>query len=136
MKIHSLILLVTLGILGSAIAPARAAAPKVEQTILGPINAGGVLVVGANAHVACVGRKEGRLAVTVDGVAGPEFDELYTSTGNSFFFPPQAAAWTTTQGGNDGGMAPVFFSQDGEHQAYAGRGVCGDPRRQGDCSRT
>ena len=95
---------------------------KVEEQVVGPTNAGGTYVVApSGAHVAYVGMKGTRLAVTADGAEGPVFDELYAPYGQSYYCPQQAGVWNATQGGLQGGDPPVIFSVDGAHYAYAGR---------------
>jgi len=61
--------------------------------------------------------------VIVDGVAGPEFDELYSATGQPFFIAPTLQAFTATTGGPTITVSqpPVLMSPDGRHWAYAGR---------------
>lgn len=106
----------------AAFASVAAAAPKVEETIIGPTNAGGAFIVAPQgAHVAYAGRKGDRYYVNVDGKEGPLFDELMKSSGSSYFFPAKAGVWRGLQGGAQGNDVPVVFSEDGRHHAYIGR---------------
>jgi hypothetical protein len=99
-----------------------AAAPKVEETIIGPTNAGGAYTVSSTgAHVAFAGMKGQRFYVNVDGVDGPAFDELMKAGGSGFVLPAKAGVWRATQGGMQGGDAPVIFTADGKHHAYVAR---------------
>ena len=99
-----------------AMATTVVAAPQVQETVVGPVRQGGTYVLSqSGGHVAYMGLKGTRVAVTVDGVAGPEFDELFTPTGQSFYAPQQAAVMTANT------QVPVLFSADGAHYAYAAR---------------
>ena len=102
---------------------AVAAAPQVQQTVVGSTGQGGTYTLSpSGGHIAYMGLKGTRVAVTVDGVAGPEFDELFTATGQSFFAPQQAAVMRSTSGGQGAdSQVPVIFSPDGAHYAYAAR---------------
>jgi hypothetical protein len=103
-------------------AAAFAAGPKVEETVLGPANAGGAYVVSPRgAHVAYAGKKGDKYFVSFDGVAGPEFDELFKSAGQAFYFPEKAAIYPGKPTGAQMGDSPVVFSPDGEHHAYVAR---------------
>jgi hypothetical protein len=60
--------------------------------------------------------------VDVDGVAGPEFDELFRPTGERVLFSPKTIIRNATQSGSGQyDDAPMVFSMDGEHHAYVGR---------------
>jgi len=112
------------GILAAAHLPFHAAAaPKIEETILGPTDVGGIFAVSpSGAHVAQVGKKGTRVLVSVDGIAGPEFDELFLPQMGRFTSPANASVHNATQGGyNQSPNVPVVFSEDGGHHAYAGR---------------
>lgn len=101
---------------------APAAAPKVEETVIGPTNVGGAYTVAfAGAHVAYSGKKGTRFYVSVNGVSGPEFDALYKTNGPEFYYPEKAGVWRSPEPGRDGNDAPVLFSRDGSHYAYSGR---------------
>lgn len=102
--------------------PVHASEPQVEEIVVGPTNSGGAFVLAPRgARVAYAGRKDGKLVVSVNGVDGPAFDELYLTHQGSFHVPERAGVWPGTLGGNLGGDVPVTFSVDGEHYAYAGR---------------
>jgi hypothetical protein len=101
---------------------AFADAPQVEETVLGPANAGGAYVISPRgAHVAYAGKNGAKYYVSFDGVAGPEFDELFKSAGQGFYFPEKAAIYPGKQTGAQMGDSPVVFSADGEHYAYVAR---------------
>jgi len=100
------------------------AAPKVEETVVGPVGQVGHYAISERgAHIAWAGAKaNSKYSVIVDGVEGPEFDELLRPTGqpvlkgNRTLIGP--ATQTSSGGYNDG---PVIMSVDGEHHAYIGR---------------
>ncbi|HEX2099199.1 MAG TPA: hypothetical protein VHF69_00965, partial [Candidatus Synoicihabitans sp.] len=125
MKVYPrLVSLLTL--LGSffAVTPAiGSAAPTVEEAVMGPATAGGIYVVSpSGGRIAYMGMKGARLVVVVDGVEGPLFDELYSSQGQSFYAPAQAGVHPSVSAGQQpGAFAPVLFTADGAHYAYAGR---------------
>jgi hypothetical protein len=99
-----------------------AAAPQVQENVVGPVRQGGTYVLSqSGGHVAYMGLKGTRVAVTVDGVAGPDMDELFTATGQSFYAPQQAAVMASMPGGQPNSQVPVIFSPDGAHYAYAAR---------------
>mgnify|MGYP002713199699 CR=1 FL=1 len=97
----------------------------VNQQIIGPANAGGWYVFSpGGGHVGYAGNRGTRVGVTVDGIEGPTFDELYTPHGASFMSPPNIAAMTASPGGRTNQAAqgaPIIMSSDGSHYAYAGR---------------
>ncbi len=98
-----------------------AAGAKVEELVLGPVNAGGLYTLApAGGHAAYMGRKGAMLYIAVDGVEGPEFNEIYKAAGGGAFFPEKAGVWPGTLGGLAGHDAPVLYSPDGLHYAYAG----------------
>ena len=73
-------------------------------------------------HIAYMGAKGTHFAVTVDGVEGPMFDELYGPNGQGFHLPEKAAVMRSSPGGEKAdAMVPVLFSPDGAHYAYAAR---------------
>src|SRR6267142_6477177 len=87
------------GMLLAALPWAEAAAPKVEETVLGPANVGGLYTISpSGGHAAYMGRKGTRLFISADGVDGPEFDEIYKSAGGGVFFPQKAGVWAGTLG--------------------------------------
>lgn len=99
------------------------AGATIEELVLGPANEGGVYTVSKKGvHVAFIGTKGSKVAVKVDGVDGPVFDELYTPTSSPFYSPAQLAIVIADSGGiNSNPMSPVIMSDDGAHYAYAGR---------------
>ncbi len=102
---------------------ALAAEPKVEEQVLGPANSGGVYAISPQgAHAAFAGAKGSRVVVTVDGVEGPVFDELFNPVGQGFFNPQKTSILPATPGGyNSSTVTPVIYSANGLHYAYAGR---------------
>lgn len=123
MKSWSPSLAFALTLLFPAFAPAFAAEPKVEETVVGPANAGGLYAVSPRgAHVAYALNKGSRLAVVVDGIEGPVCDELFNPIGQSYFSPPQFGVIVAGAGGQNANTSlAVIFSADGTHHAYAGR---------------
>src|SRR5579871_3940396 len=111
-------------VLVSASTAVRADDPKVEEQDVAPVNQEAKYVVSPNGmHLAAVARKGSRLAVTVDGVTGPKFDEIITPTIG--FIDPRGptkeAEIAGTSNGNLYPPGPVTFSKDGKHFAYIGR---------------
>lgn len=99
------------------------AAPRVEETIAGPVGQAGHYVISERgAHIAFAGAKGDKYVVIADGVTGPEFDELLRPDGQAVLQINKTLIGPATQttGGayNDG---PVIMSVDGEHHAYLGR---------------
>jgi hypothetical protein len=105
-------------------ATAVLAEPKVEQQPVGPaldFQAVGVarpyVVSPQGVHLATINHKGSRVLVTVDGVAGPKFDEIVVPSFN--YIDPRPY-----QNG-DINLVPrnllVTFSQDGKRYAYVGR---------------
>lgn len=111
-----------LGTLGVTSLPVSAEV-KIEEKVVGAANAGGVYAVSPRgAHIAYAATKGSRLVVTIDGVEGPVFDELFTPTGQSFYSPAQISTVTASSGGSAfSSITPVIYSADGAHYAYAGR---------------
>ena len=65
------------GLLFAMNAPAFAAA-QVEEFVVGPADAGGIYTLSPHGgHVAYAGMKGTKVFVSVDGVEGPVFDELF-----------------------------------------------------------
>jgi len=96
------------------------AAPKVEETIIGPSDGGGLYVVSQNeARIAYVGAKGTRVVVSVDGVEGPVLDELI---GGAPWMGNQLLVHNANAGGKfNGTPTAVIFSEVGAHYAYVGR---------------
>lgn len=98
------------------------AAVKVDETVVGPINAGGLYFISQNdARVAYLGAKGTRTVVSVDGVEGPVLDELLGA--NPIALPPgQVLVHIANGGGKSSGLpSAVLFSDAGAHFAYIGR---------------
>ena len=93
---------------------------KIEETIVGPANAGGLYIVSQNeARIAYIGAKGTRTVVSVDGVEGPVLDELI---GGAPAIPGQLLVHNANAGGIFNGTASaVIFSESGAHYAYIGR---------------
>ena len=111
------------GLLFAMNAPAFAAA-QVEEFVVGPADAGGIYTLSPHGgHVAYAGMKGTKVFVSVDGVEGPVFDELFGPNGTGFYNPPKAAVMLSSTGGQTvfAPQLPVIFSLDGAHYAYAGR---------------
>jgi hypothetical protein len=124
MRSHLRCLPALAGVLFALNAPAFAAAPKVEELVVGPANMGGVYTTSpTGGHVAYIGMKGVHPYVSVDGVEGPPFDELWGPTGQGFYNPPKASVMRSSTGGLSAfsPQLPVLFSPDGAHYAYAGR---------------
>lgn len=115
--------LTALGMLSLSSASLRAAEAKLEETVVGPANAGGVYTISQRgANVAFASTKGSRLNVTANGVEGPLLDELFNPLGASFFSPPTVSISTATAGGMQANSVhAVIYSDNGEHYAYAGR---------------
>lgn len=107
----------------SSLTSARAAEPKVEETVLGPVGAGGLYVVSQNdARVAYVGVKGTRTVVTVDGVEGPVLDELFNGSAANITQAGQLLVHNANAGGKfNGTPSAVIFSETGSSYAYIGR---------------
>jgi hypothetical protein len=122
MKTHPLFAAIAACVFGASSTPILAAEPRVDETTIGPANAGGVYVVSANkAHVAFAGSKGTRIVVNVDGKEGPVFDELFNVMGGSYFNPPQVSIVPMPRKEQPSTVIPVVFSENGEHYAYIGR---------------
>jgi hypothetical protein len=111
-----------LGMIGAASVAAWADA-KTEEQEAGPVVDGQgfgykCYVVSAHgAHLATVGRKGSRVAVTVDGVAGPRFEEI-VATDVGYIDP---RPWVHADINDVPRQSPVTFSKDGKRFAYLGR---------------
>lgn len=103
--------------------PLLAAEPKVEETVIGPVGAGGLYVVSQNgARVAYVGAKGTRTVVSVDGVEGPVLDELFNGSAATISAAGPILVHTANAGGKfNGTPTAVVFSETGSHYAYVGR---------------
>jgi hypothetical protein len=110
-------------VLVSALAASLRAEVKIEETIAGPVNAGGLYVVSQNeARVAYVGAKGTRTVVTVDGVEGPVLDELFNGSAAVIGNAGQLLVHNANAGGKfNGTPTAVIFSEAGAHYAYIGR---------------
>lgn len=120
MRFLSAVVLVLSALSGTTVA----ASASIEELVLGPADKGGAYIISPRGgRVAYAGAKGTRVRVIVDGVEGPEFDELFSATGQSFFVSPNLQAFTATTGGRTPalGLPPVIMSPDGSHWAFAGR---------------
>jgi len=110
-------------VFASSLAPARAADPKIEETVVGPVGVGGLYVVSQNdARVAYVGAKGTRTVVTVDGVEGPVLDELFNGSAANITQAGQLLVHNANAGGKfNGTPSAVIFSEIGSSYAYIGR---------------
>lgn len=107
----------------SSCIPLHAAEPKIEETAIGPVAAGGLYVVSQNgARVAYVGAKGTRTVVSVDGVEGPVLDELFNGSAATISGAGPILVHTADAGGKfNGTPTAVIFSETGSHYAYIGR---------------
>ncbi len=107
----------------SSLTSARAAEPKVEETVVGPVGAGGLYVVSQNdARVAYVGAKGTRTVVSVDGVEGPVLDELFNGSAANIGQAGAILVHPANAGGKfNGTPSAVIFSESGSSYAYIGR---------------
>jgi hypothetical protein len=96
------------------------AAPQIEETIVAPAWAPGTILTlsPSGLHLASTHPKGNGFAVTVDGVEGEPFDEIYNAAigfeqkfTDDGSFLRSSATWT----------GPVVFSRDGSRHAYVGR---------------
>jgi hypothetical protein len=95
---------VVCGLIGSALS----AAVKIEEEVVGPApnpSLPSYKISSRGVHYAILTMKGSRSLVVVDGVAGPLFDELYSTTGERSLTAQNAVA----------------FSPNGEHYAYLAR---------------
>ncbi|MEO6567714.1 MAG: hypothetical protein ABIO94_03045 [Opitutaceae bacterium] len=125
MKISTKKLVLFVALVGSA-APiiTFAAEPKIEETIVGPVGAGGLYVVSQNdARVAYVGAKGTRTVVSVDGVEGPVLDELFNGSAANISGAGPLLVHSANAGGKNmaGSPTAVIFSETGSAYAYIGR---------------
>jgi hypothetical protein len=106
-----------------SIASLVSAAPKVEETVVGPVGAGGLYILSQNdARVAYVGAKGTRTVVSVDGVEGPVLDELFNgSAANISAAGPLLVHQANAGGKFNGTPSAVIFSATGSSYAYVGR---------------
>jgi len=102
------------------LSPIAWAAPKIEETVVAPAWEPGVILTLSpqGMHLASTRPKGSRFVVTVDGVDGEPFDEIYNAgigfeqkVSDDGFFLRSSATWT----------APVVFSPNGTRHAYAAR---------------
>jgi len=121
MKTNLKLTVFSVALIGAAVVPFAAAAPKVAETVVGPSRDGGLYVISQNeARVAYVGAKGTRTVVSVDGAEGPVLDELFNGAGG------QPGAQLLLHNANAGGKfngtpTAVIFSERGAHYAYIGR---------------
>jgi hypothetical protein len=91
------------------------AEPGVQEETLGPAQGVAYVISPKGVRVAMVATKGSRMAVTVDGIEGPVFDQILSPDGNPYGQPTTQAMVIT------GNRAPVVFSDDGKRYAYAAR---------------
>lgn len=92
---------------------ARAADTVIDELNLAPSGQWVGVAVGPHAHAASLALRNSRCSVFVDGVEGPEFDQLI-SYGDAGLF-------ATGKGPDQMREIPVVFSDDGSHCAYFAR---------------
>jgi hypothetical protein len=99
-----------------------AASHVIDVTDIGPADGPGIYAIAPNGgHVAFMGKKGARFTISVDGVEGPEFDEVLQATSiKSVEFPTGVLAMPAVSG-RDGRNSPVVYSYEGDHFAYVGR---------------
>jgi hypothetical protein len=103
--------------LGTFAAALAAQDIKVDEQLVGPGGSGSSYVISQRGlHVASVSLKGSRTVVTVDGVAGPQLDQVLTPAGQPY---GGSNVIGVSEVGDVG--QPVIFSPDGAHFAYAGR---------------
>jgi hypothetical protein len=99
----------------------QAQAARVEETVLGATDAGGILAVSPNGgRVAYLARAGKRFTLQIDGVPGPEFDGILKSSGRALVSFPEKVLITESDGSRNAKESPVLFSHDGQHVAYVG----------------
>jgi hypothetical protein len=123
MKTSSASLAFALALAASSLVSLHAANPKVEETVVGPVGAGGLYVVSQNdARVAYVGAKGTRTVVSVDGVEGPVLDELFNGSAANISGAGPLLVHRANAGGKfNGTPTAVIFSETGSAYAYVGR---------------
>jgi len=96
------------------------AEPKVEEQVVGPAGRGDYkyTISARGLHLASVIMKGSRFAVVVDGVEGPQVDEVY-ATAPRFQDLPDLNGEPTQHA--VAGVNVVAFSPDGTRHAYAAR---------------
>jgi len=107
---------------GIASLESAAANHVVEVTDIGPADGPGIYAIAPQGgHVAFLGKKGARFTINVDGVEGPEFDEVLQATGNKTVEFPAGAVAVPAESGRDGRNSPVIYTYKGDHFAYVGR---------------
>ena len=107
----------TLGLLG-VFSAAVAIAATVDDQVVGSISEGAKYVVSPRgSHLAVVAAKGSRMGVTVDGVAGPRFDQIHP--GMQPYIDPRP--YEGVDGNSVPQGTPVIFSKDGQRHAYLAR---------------
>ena len=102
----------------------QAAPPKVESQDVASTDADVIYVVSdRGVHLAAKTRKGSRFVVTIDGVAGPKFDDLLTETLICVDPRPHrfVGSVASRHAGDQRTARPVIFSKDGNHHAYVCR---------------
>lgn len=115
MKTYSRVVIAAATLL--ALAPETSFGAKVEELVVGPVVEQQGLPFfpytpsPRGAHLGTANRKGSRFAVTVDGVEGPRFDEIFSPNWPAVDMRKMTA----------GTPPPVVFSRDGKRHAYVGR---------------
>ncbi|MEO6567715.1 MAG: hypothetical protein ABIO94_03050, partial [Opitutaceae bacterium] len=108
---------IALSLFGMLTAAAMAAASSEDQ-VVGSVSENAKYVVSPRgSHLAIVAAKGSRMGVTVDGVAGPRFDQI--AEGVVPYIDPRPYQGVDVNTVPQAG--PVTFSNDGEHYAYLAR---------------
>jgi hypothetical protein len=98
---------------------------KIEEHEIAPTGTAVKYAVSRHAlHIAATTMKGSRPVMLIDGVPGPQFDDLVAVGGEKFWQPSQMLhpeAERPDDDSNDRSSAPVVFSDDGSRWAYVGR---------------
>ena len=114
MKTRSLLLASCLVVFNPITLPVFAEV-KIDEQEIGSVSHDAQYVVSEHGgHVVAAGHKGSRFVVTVDGTAGPKFDEIRTVTD---YIDPRGVDQTQARSR----IKPVVFSKDGSRYAYVGR---------------
>lgn len=94
----------------------------IDETVIGPADGPGIYAIASNGgHVAFMGKRGARFTISVDGVEGPEFDEVLQATWDKTVEFPTGALAMQAVSGRDSRNTPVVFTYEGDHFAYVGR---------------
>ena len=98
---------------------------KIEEHEIAPVGTAVKYAVSRHAlHIAATTMQGSRPVMLIDGVPGPQFDDLVAVGGEKFWQPTQmlhSEAERPEDDSNDRSSAPVVFSDDGSRWAYVGR---------------